>query len=161
MTLFEEDFFKSHELTEGGVLKSLTFSGYKLQDRKKFQGMEISIENKKGSVRKGTSPDGKKWRTKMLIPYGYIKKTIGVDKDHLDCFLGPDESSQQVFVVKQIDPKTKKFDEDKVMLGFTSGQEAKKMYLKHYDSPKYFGSIKEITVDELKEKAIKQKKVNL
>jgi hypothetical protein len=143
------------------LLKSLTFSGHKLQDRIKFQGMDISVENKKGSVRKGKGKDGKKWRTKMLIPYGYIKKTIGQDKDHLDCFVGPDESSQQVFVVKQIDPDTKKFDEDKVMLGFTSGQEAKKMYLKHYDSPKYFGNMKEMTVDELKDKAINKKKVNL
>ena len=65
--------------------KSLTYSGHKLQGRTKLYGMDISIENKKGSYRSGVDKDGHKWRTYMNYDYGYIRGTVGVDKDHLDC----------------------------------------------------------------------------
>lgn len=162
MTNWPDDFFKSVSIHENGLLtRSMTFSGHKLQGREKFQGMDVSIENKKGSVRKGTDSNGKKWETKMKIPYGYIRGTKGQDKDHLDCFVGPNKFSEKAFVIKQIKPDTGKFDEDKVMLGFDKEEDAKKNYLIHYDSPKYFGSIKEISVEELKKRAIENKEVNL
>lgn len=69
--------------------KSLTYSGHKLQGRTRLYGMDISIENKKGSYRSGTDKDGHKWRTYMNYDYGYIRGTVGVDKDHLDC-VSPD-----------------------------------------------------------------------
>lgn len=160
------DFFKAFFLGGSGQLmkagpSKVTFSGHKLQGKRKFNGMDLSIENRAGSVRKGTDPDGKEWRTEMKIPYGYIRETIGQDKDHLDCFVGPDRSSPVCFVVKQVKPDTGKFDEDKVMLGFTDEARAKKAYLQHYDTPRYFGSIKRMTVDKLKERAIKNKEKNL
>jgi hypothetical protein len=65
--------------------KSLTWSGHKLQGRAKVQGMDISIENKKGSVRNGIDKDGHEWNTRMNYDYGYIRGTVGKDKDHLDC----------------------------------------------------------------------------
>lgn len=127
---------------------------HKLQDKINFQGLSISVENKKGSYRSGTDPDGKPWKTKMLVPYGYILGVLGVDKDHLDCFVGDDRDSELVFVVNQIKPwtKNKQFDEHKVLFGFTNKKEAKEMYLKHYDSPKYFGSIKSYTMEQFKDK---------
>lgn len=67
------------------VKKSLTWSGYKLQGRKKFAGFNISIENKKDSYREGTDSNGHKWRVKMYHDYGYIRGTVGTDGDHLDC----------------------------------------------------------------------------
>jgi hypothetical protein len=66
-------------------------SGHKLQGRAKVQGMDISIENKKGSVRSGTDKNGKAWSQKMGWDYGYIRGTVGKDKDHVDCFLGPNQ----------------------------------------------------------------------
>jgi hypothetical protein len=69
--------------------KSLTWSGYPLQGRTKVQGMDISIENKKGSVRSGTDKDGHEWHTHMNFDYGYIRGTVGKDKDHVDC-VAPD-----------------------------------------------------------------------
>lgn len=71
------------------INKSLTYSGHKLQGRTKLYGMDISIENKKGSYRSGVDSDGHKWRTYMNYDYGYIRGTVGVDKDHLDC-VSPD-----------------------------------------------------------------------
>ena len=69
--------------------KSLTWSGYPLQGRSKVHGMDISIENKKGSVRSGTDKDGHDWSIKMNFDYGYIRGTVGKDKDHVDC-VAPD-----------------------------------------------------------------------
>ena len=69
--------------------KSLTYSGHKLQGRTKIYGLDISIENKKGSYRSGVDKDGHKWKTYMNYDYGYIRGTVGVDKDHLDC-VSPD-----------------------------------------------------------------------
>jgi hypothetical protein len=133
--------------------KSLTWSGYPLQGREKVQGMDISIENKQGSTRSGTDKDGHDWETKMHYDYGYIRGTVGVDKDHLDTYIGPNPESEIVFIVNQNDPVTGKFDEQKVMLGFDSSEEAKAAYLKQYDRPGFFGSILKMDIDTFKEEA--------
>ena len=119
-------------------------SGYPLQGRRKWRGLDVSIENRVGSVRCGEAADGKKWQTKMIYPYGYLKKTEGIDHDHLDCFVGPDEDSLTVYIVHQLEPATGEFDEDKVMLNFESADEAKRAYLAHYDTPKVFGGMSEM-----------------
>ena len=139
------------------LVKSLTWSGYPLQGREKFQGMDISIENRAGSTRSGVDADGHEWHTKMLYPYGYIRGTVGVDKDHVDAYLGPDRGSKLVYVIHQINPDNGRFDEDKVMLGFSSAKEAKKAYLIHYDRPDFFGSMERFTVDEFKKLAFSRK----
>ena len=56
----------------------------KLHYRTVFQGMKISIENKKGSYRSGVDSDGKPWRTKLCFPYGYLIGAVGNDGDNLD-----------------------------------------------------------------------------
>lgn len=139
------------------VEKSLTWSGYKLQGRRKFAGLDISIENRKGSVRRGTDEDGHEWETKMKNPYGYIRGTIGVDGDHLDCFLGDNEDAKYVYVIHQKDPVTNKYDEDKCMLGFNTLEDAKKAYLAHYDRPGFIQSISTIPIDTFKEKVLAKK----
>lgn len=100
-----------------------------------INGLDISIENPAGSVRKGKSPDGTEWETEMKNHYGYFKKTKGPDKDHVDVFLGPDAAAEdaQSFIVDQIDPKTGKYDEPKVMMGFKSKGEAQEAYLSNYE----------------------------
>ena len=74
--------------------KSLTWSGHKLQGRATFRGLNISIENRKGSVRRGVDSDGHEWATKMNYDYGYIRGTEGVDGDHLDCYLGGNKNDR-------------------------------------------------------------------
>jgi hypothetical protein len=135
------------------VDKSLTWSGHKLQGRAKIQGMDVSIENKRGSVRSGTDKDGHDWSIKMNFAYGYIRGTVGKDKDHLDCYLGPNPDSVKVFVVHQNDPTTGAYDEDKVMLGFDTLEEAKSAYLSQYDRPGFLGSIDAMDIETFKEKA--------
>ncbi|MDR1232158.1 MAG: hypothetical protein LBK61_12265 [Spirochaetaceae bacterium] len=133
--------------------KSLTWSGFPLQGRTKVQGMDISIENKKGSTRSGTDKDGHEWHTKMSYDYGYIRGTVGTDKDHLDAYVGPNPESEIVYIVNQNDPVTGNFDEQKVMLGFSSEADAKAAYLKQYDRPGFLGSIVKMDIDTFKEKA--------
>jgi hypothetical protein len=90
-------------------------------------GLDISIETPKGAMRRGVGPSGKAWSVRMPAHYGYIKKTVGADGDHLDVYLGPDAhhaDQHPVFVIDQ--HKThgaKAFDEHKSFLGFvTRGQ---------------------------------------
>lgn len=139
------------------IEKSLTWSGWPLQGRRKVHGMKISIENRKGSYRRGTDKDGHEWKTLMRADYGYVRGTVGKDKDHLDCYVGPNPESTRVFVIHQNDPTTGAYDEDKVMLGFDSPEEAKALYLKQYDRPGFFGSMEETDIDTFKEKAMAKK----
>ena len=137
-------------LSSKNIIKSLTYSGYKLQGRTRLYGMDISIENKKGSYRSGTDKDGHKWRTYMNYDYGYIRGTVGTDKDHLDCYVGPDKEAQKVYVIHQNDPVTHKYDEDKCMLCFSSAADAKNAYMKQYDRPGFYGSMTTMTIDQFK-----------
>jgi hypothetical protein len=70
----------------------------------KVQGLDISIENPAGSVRSGVGPDGTPWDVVMHDHYGYIRGTVGRDKDHIDAFVGPNPESTRAFVVDQVDP---------------------------------------------------------
>lgn len=118
-----------------------------------IRGLDISIENPAGSERSGVGRDGKKWTSKINHHYGYIKGTRGRDKDHLDVFLGPDpEGCDKVFVVNQLNPDSGAFDEHKIMMGFTSEEEAKDAYLSNYeDGWQGIGSICTLFVDEFKD----------
>lgn len=125
---------------------------YKMGHTAEIHGLDISIENPAGSVRSGVSPDGKKWKTELKHHYGYIRGTVGKDKDHIDVFIGENPDSRKVFIVNQIDPETGRFDEHKVMLGFDSEAEARKGYLANYDSTgkDRIGSIVEMDIDDFK-----------
>jgi len=118
----------------------------------RLHGLEISIENPKGSTRSGTSADGKKWSVDMKHTYGYIRRTEGADGDHVDCFIGPDPDSESVFVVNQLDPKTRKFDEHKTLLGWKTQEAAEAGYLSSYERGwKGLGSVKAMTMPKFKE----------
>lgn len=123
---------------------------YKLQGHMAFQGLRLAIENRKGSVRKGVSRTGHAWRTVMKNPYGYIIGSKAKDDEPLDVYVGPDKKSPEAFVVHQHKEDGTGFDEDKVMLGFDSKEEARKAYLAHYDNPKFLGPISAVPVEHLK-----------
>ncbi|QHB83349.1 hypothetical protein GIS01_14885 [Aeromonas veronii] len=117
----------------------------------KLQGLDIALENPKGSTRSGTDKDGKAWQSTMAHDYGYIKRTMGADGDHVDVFIGDRPDSETVYVVDQVDPKTGKFDEHKVMIGFADEQAAQAGYLANYEKGwKGLGSIKAMPVEEFK-----------
>ena len=98
-----------------------------------IDGLKISIENPKGSKRRGQDPDGTPWETEMKNTYGYIKGTTGVDGDKIDIFLSDNPTDGDVYVVDQYN-KDGSFDEHKVMYGFTSATEAEAAYLSNYSA---------------------------
>ena len=117
----------------------------------KVQGMDISIENPVGSLRKGVDEDGKAWEHTMKSHYGYFKGTEGKDKDHIDTFVGNNPESKKVFVIDQVNPKTGAFDESKVMIGYESADQARVAYLENYDKDwKGLSAITEVNVDDFK-----------
>lgn len=96
---------------------------------------DITIENPKGSVRRGKDANGKEWENKMNNTYGYFRGTEGVDGDHIDVFISNDIDGwdgRKVFVVDQYNPDGS-FDEHKVMLGFNDADDAKSDYLANYE----------------------------
>ncbi|MGL6373008.1 LPD38 domain-containing protein [Aeromonas hydrophila] len=116
-----------------------------------LQGMDIALENPKGSTRSGTDRDGKAWQSTMAHDYGYIKRSLGADGDHVDVFIGDQPESKTVYVVDQADPKTGKFDEHKVMMGFADEQAARAGYLANYEKGwKGLSAIKAMPVEEFK-----------
>lgn len=131
--------------------------GRALEGRTVFQGLQISIENDKGSTREGIGKDGKPWKTTMTYPYGYIRMTEGVDGDHVDCFIGPVSEAKYAYIIHTVEPTTGKYDEDKCMLGFGSAEAAKKAFLENYSSPKFFGSMDTMPMSTFKEKALATK----
>ncbi len=114
-------------------------------------GLDIALENPKGYTRSGTDQDGRPWQSTMPHDYGYIKRTQGADGDHVDVFIGDKPESEMVYVVDQVDPKTGKFDEHKVMMGFADEQAARAGYLGNYEEGwQGLGAIKAMPVDAFK-----------
>jgi len=94
----------------------------------RWNGLPISIENPAGGARSGTDKSGKKWSSVMPYDYGYIRGTTGRDGDHIDVFMGPHTRSELIVIINQVEPKTRKFDEHKCMLGFFTKDEAIRAY---------------------------------
>lgn len=116
----------------------------------KVDGFDITIEQPKGSVRRGTDANGKEWETEMHNTYGYIKGTEGVDGDHIDIFLSDNPTEGNVYVVDQVN-KDGSFDEHKVMYGFPNVESAKQAYLSNYeDGWQGLGNITEVSKEDFK-----------
>jgi len=132
------------------------FKSRKLHYKTVFQGLPISVENRKGSIRRGEDKNGE-WQTKMKIPYGYIRGTLGTDGDHLDCFVGPNKESDKVYVIHIKHPDNNKYDEDKVFLGFDTLPDALKTFKEHYDDYKKYLQSYDILDMETFKKRIEKK----
>jgi hypothetical protein len=145
---------RQHAGKDGEDIAKAFASGYPLQGRRMFRGLHVSIENRKGRYRVDKQHDPPQWKSLMYCDYGYVRGSEGVDGDHIDVFVGPNENAPDVYIVRQVNPSTGKFDEQKCMLGFDSAEQAKAMYLKHYDTPKFFGGITAMPFDEFKAKSL-------
>ena len=97
-------------------------------------GLDISIENPIGSFRSGKDKGGREWRQEIKADYGYVKGTVGHDKDHVDIFIKPgyQGGAKTVHVVNQVN-KDGSFDEHKAVLGAASPEEAMEIYNSNYE----------------------------
>jgi hypothetical protein len=141
-------------LVQLGFIKHST-----LDDRITFRNLQISVENKVDSVRKWYDPHNKEHgETKMLYPYGYIRMSEGMDGDHVDCFVGPNEAAENVYVITTNKaPDFRIEDEQKCMLGFDSEEQARQVFAAHYDKPGFFRSMKTVPYEEFERKVFSTK----
>ncbi|MFL0806741.1 MAG: hypothetical protein K6L60_05590 [Oceanobacter sp.] len=116
----------------------------------KIQGLDVTIENPRGSNRSGTDPDGHKWSVEMKHHYGYIKRTTGADGEGVDVFVGKEPESQKVFVIDQVNADGT-FDEHKVMLGFRNRAQAVHGYKSNYEKGWKVGPVTTMTTDQFKD----------
>lgn len=132
-------------LEEDDLIKAWT-----LKDRITFQGIPIAIENRAGSYREWKAPDGTKGKTRMKYAYGYVENTMGQDEDEIDVYVGPDPRAKFAYIITQQSPEVGTYDEDKVMLGFSSAAHAKSVYLEHYDNPEFYVTLTPMPIDHFK-----------
>jgi hypothetical protein len=152
--------FKTLDKSDQKKIIGLEKVSYKLQGHMDVQGIPIAIENRKGSVRKGTDSDGHEWRTEMKAPYGYVKGTKGKDGEEIDAYVGPKLDAPDAYVVHQHNDDGKGHDEDKIIFSVESKEEAKKLYLQHYDDPKFLGPISKVPLEKIREIIDSGKKVD-
>jgi hypothetical protein len=117
----------------------------------RVHGLELSIENPRGSERSGRRQDGSEWRHTMSDHYGYIRRTTGADGEQVDVYLGPQEESGQVFVVDQLNQQDGSFDEHKVMIGFPDEESAVAAYRSNFDADWQMGKVSAMPVAEFKQ----------
>jgi len=116
------------------------------------QGIPIAIENPAGTTRSGVDEKGTPWSVQMVHHYGFVKRTCGADGEGVDCFVGPNPESNRVFIVNQVNPHTRAFDEHKVMLGWDSEAEAKAAYHANYSEGwTGFQSIAEHSIEDFRD----------
>lgn len=127
-TIYGEGFTAVPERRAGEPTEAQKAAGNYPKRAVRFQGLPVSIETEAGQIRRGQGADGKPWAVEMPAPYGYVKRTEGADGDQVDVYLGPDERTDKVFVIDQIDPETGRFDEHKALMGFRTEAEARKVY---------------------------------
>jgi len=119
-----------------------------------FCGLPIAVENPAGTIRSWDAGGGKTGYTRMLLDYGFIEGYLSGDGEELDCYIGPHALAKLVHVVHQLKaPEYRAHDEDKVMLGFHSADEALAAYLAHRsDGDRAFGTLTTWPLDRFRAK---------
>jgi phage-related protein (TIGR01555 family) len=113
-------------------------------------GLQCVIETAKGEQRLGYG-----WADVMPCNYGYITGTSSAEgeREQMDCFVGDDLTSDRVWIIDQINPGTAHFDEHKVMLGFSSRDDALQTYHAAFgdgSGPARVGTVREMSIGTLK-----------
>ena len=130
---------------------------FKVVRKINFQGLDVSIENDTGMVRKWKDRNGEEGETKMKYPYGYICRTDGADGEQVDVYVGPEKDSDKVYIVHQMAvPDFTKYDEDKVMIGFVSAREARSAYQMHYNDKRFLGKLTHTDIASFKRMFVKK-----
>lgn len=115
-----------------------------------IKGIKMKVELEKGDIRRGVNKEtGEPWEKEMHAAYGHIPKTRGHDGETVDIYLKEPGFFAEVYCVKQV-KKDGTHDEDKLMVGFSSPDEAIECYKKHV--PKWcFGSMQTLSWSEFED----------
>jgi len=110
-----------------------------------FNGLRVEVETKAGETRSGPG-----FSVRLRNDYGYVPRTRWADGDELDCFLGPHESADYVYVIHTKNPETGVYDEDKCMLGFNDEAEALAAFRANYDDRDHFDGLTRVPLEEFR-----------
>lgn len=119
-----------------------------------LHGMDVTIQVPRGGMRRGTDRFGKEWEREASAHYGHIRGTDGGDGEPHDVYLGPfaENPNAKVYVIDQVKPGTKAFDEKKAMIGYANGKDARAAYEANFPKGlKTFGGMKVMSLDQFKE----------
>lgn len=128
-------------------------SGLYLKPHVEIFGLDIEIENPRGSKRSGVGPDGTPWSVVMPDHYGYVRSTEGADGDEVDITIGRDFGSNVAFVIDQIDPRRGAFDEHKCFICFDNSHKAVNSYYASFSDgsgPARAGGLTKMTILEFR-----------
>ena len=152
MTTSKSQLNKARKATDVNASAAQREAGNYAKGRIKFKGIDIAIENPKGSTRRGTDPDGKSWSNLQKCDYGYFTGTKAIDGDAIDVFVGPNMDSELIVAIDQYVggkyPGT--FDETKFVIGVDSKKEGEDLYLGNYASGWTLGPSSTCTVWQLR-----------
>ena len=111
---------------------------------------KIRVETRKGEERSGVDPDGNAWSVTMPAHYGEFHGTRGVEGDPVDVFVGPDVHAPFAYVFHMSKLGEGGYDEDKVVLGQPTRDDAERCLRDAYNRPGLFHSApKKLTIAEL------------
>lgn len=118
-----------------------------------FHGLSIELEYLEGQIRPYVGKDGKKGGSPMPCAYGFIPGVIDNDGEEIDISIAQSQfvNSQVAYVIDQIDPDTRAFDEHKIFLGFGSEDAAVDTYNRMLGGTglKRIGAVSKTTIPEL------------
>jgi hypothetical protein len=117
-----------------------------------LKGLTVAIENAAGTERRGKSPEGKPWAQVLTTHYGYLTGTKDNTGEGVDVFLTDEaEEADKVYVIDQVEPKSRRYDEPKVVMGAQSAEQAREIYESNYEPGwEGFDGIKEFSTEEFK-----------
>ena len=119
-------------------------------EARSIAGLKVTIEVPAGEIRKGKDKHGRPWQVRMPFPYGRIQGTKGMDGECVDAIIGPVKNPKKVWVIGL---PIHHGNEDKVMLGFASKDQALRAFLRCYQHKKKFlGHVSEMSIDRLQRK---------
>ena len=128
----------------GGFADELNASSYSRPKKVlNWNNISIGLTHEAGDVRFPMSEP-------MKCGYGHIRGSYGdaPDKKALDVYVGDDLKSSNGYKVRQLDPKTGFYDEDKYFIGFRTPEDVRSNFIYHAGASR-FGGIEPIKPDEL------------
>lgn len=109
----------------------------KLHER--WNGLDLTVENKVGDTRIVTGEDGEKIAVPMSANYGYVRRTVAADQtakgkpDRIDFYKPTDaDPNAPVWVIDQHQPESGDFDEHKLVFGVNERERAEQIYDDHF-----------------------------
>lgn len=121
----------------------------------RVNGLDVSIENPVGSIRRSKPDASMKWQRKMKDHYGYIRGALDNTGEHVDVFVNENPAvaeqpgEERIYVIDQVIDG--KFDEPKVMMGYANEQAATAAYQRNYQKGwTGLGDITPMSVGEFK-----------